>query len=244
MMMRYVVISSAAVLAFTPVAATAQGDVRGSVAPEIETIGTAERRAAPDRAVVMFAVESRGPAAANAATLNAAAVQAVRDALRMMRADTAATTIRYHVGPEYAPPKPLDRDRTPRVIGYVARATVVARIARIDQLGPAIDAALAAGATGVEGLSFESSNAEAARQAALAEAAAAARRDAETLARAMGGTLGPLLATSTSAAPRIWGGEVVASGMSDVRLSATQIAPGDIPVHAMVRARWAFIPAR
>jgi uncharacterized protein len=236
---------AAALLALAPATVGAQTSAAGAgQAPEIETVGTAERRAIPDRAVIMFGVESRGPAAANAATLNAAAVQAVRDALRMMRADTAATTMRYRVGPEHAPPQPLDVDRTPRVIGYVARTTVVARIARIDQLGPAIDAALAAGATGVEGLSFESSNAEAARQTALAEAAAAARRDAETLARAMGGSLGPLLGTSTSVAPRIWPGVVTATGMSDMPMSATQIVPGDIAVHAAVRARWAFIPGR
>ncbi|HEX6252008.1 MAG TPA: SIMPL domain-containing protein, partial [Gemmatimonadaceae bacterium] len=152
-------IALAAIVALAATALPAQDrPTAGSASvPEIETIGSGERRIAPDRATVMIQIESRASSAAAAAAMNATAAQAVRDALRRMRADTAAATASYHVGPEFGPPRPADREEAPRVIGYIARTVVRARITQLDQLGPAMDAALAAGATGIEGLFFESS---------------------------------------------------------------------------------------
>lgn len=213
-------------------------------APEIETIGSGERRIAPDRATVMIQIESRASSAAAAAALNATAAQAVRDALRRMRVDTAAATASYHVGPEFGPPRPADREEAPRVIGYIARTVVRARITQLDQLGPAMDAALAAGATGIEGLFFESSGANDARRAALADAAAAARRDAEVLARAMGGSLGAMIGTSTLGMgdPRRYN-LAVRGGYDFGGVGATQITPTEIVITAAVAARWRFLPS-
>jgi uncharacterized protein len=211
--------------------------------PEIETIGSGERRIAPDRATVMVQIESRASSAAAAAAMNATAAQAVRDALRRMRVDTAAATASYHVGPEFGPPRPADREEAPRVIGYIARTVVRARITQLDQLGPAMDAALAAGATGIEGLFFESSGADDARRAALADAAAAARRDAEVLARAMGGSLGAMIGTSTLGMgdPRRYN-LAVRGGYDFGGVGATQITPTEIVITAAVAARWRFLP--
>lgn len=236
----------AALLGVTTTAAHGQERPTAGTAsvPEIETIGSGERRIAPDRATVMIQVESRAPSAATAAAMNASAAQAVRDALRRMRADTAAATASYHVGPEFGPPRPIEREEAPRVIGYIARTVVRARLTQLEQLGPAMDAALAAGATGIEGIFFESSGADDARRAALADAAAAARRDAEVLARAMGGSLGPLIGTSTLGMgdPRRYN-LMMRGGYDFGGPGATQITPTEIVVTAAVAARWRFLPS-
>jgi uncharacterized protein YggE len=206
--------------------------------PEVETVGTGQRRVVPDRANVHLFVESKAPSAAAAAAQNGRAVQAVRDTLRRVGLDSAATTSSYNVGPNY---EPNPERGEPRRSGYAARTVLRVRLTRLDQVGRVIDAGLAKGATGVENVWFEASTAEQERRAALAEAAVAARRDAEALARALGGSLGALLSTSTVGAfdPRrinmMMGETAMARG--------TQITPSELLISAAVVTRWQFVPA-
>ncbi|MFL5606980.1 MAG: SIMPL domain-containing protein [Gemmatimonadaceae bacterium] len=209
--------------------------------PDVETVGTGERRIAPDRATVNLLVESKATEASSAAAANARAAQAVRDTLRRLGLDSAATTASYTVGTDYEPPRPT-RDEGPRRVGYVARTLIRVQLNRIDQVGRVIDASLATGATGVQGVFFEASTAPAARREALASAATAARQDAETLARALGGSLGALISTSTASGldprrPNVMLREA-AGGYS------TQITPTEIVVTAGVVTKWRFIPGR
>jgi uncharacterized protein len=210
--------------------------------PNIETVGTGERRIAPDRASVHLLVESKAPEAAAAAAANARVVQALRDTLRRFGLDSAVTTASYSVGPNYEPPRPIDREG-PRQVGYAARTLLRVQLARIELVGRAIDAGLAGGATGVQGVSFEASTAAAARREALALAAAAARQDAEVLARALGGTLGPLLGSSTSSSG-FDARRVPARMETSVMSYPTQLAPNEIVVAAVVSTRWRFVPNR
>jgi uncharacterized protein YggE len=208
--------------------------------PNVQTVGTGERRIPPDRAAVNLLVESKAPEASTAATSNARAVQVVRDSLRRLGLDSAVTTASYNVGPNYEP-RPMDREG-PRQMGYVARTVLRVHLTRIDLVGRVIDAGLAAGAAGVQGVLFEASTAPSARREALALAAAAARQDAEVLARSLGGSLGPLISSSTA---NVAGGSVmrypVSTGSADF---STQIAPNEIVVNAIVTTKWKFIPNR
>ena len=206
--------------------------------PHIETVGSGERRVAPDRATVMLIVESRAPSAAVAASNNARAVAAVRDTLRRLGLEGVTTTASYNVGPDYEPPRP---DRTgPQRIGYAARSVVRVQLSQLDQVGRVIDAGLARGGTGVEGVFFAASTAEEARRSALADAAMAARRDAEALAQSLGGTAGPLLSVSTAGGmdPRRMNVELNAAYSG----SGTQITPSEIVIRAGVITRWRFVP--
>jgi len=216
---------------------SSQTSAERSDIPDIETVGSGQRRVPPDRATVMLLVESKAGGAAIAAASNAKTVAAVRDTLRKLGLDSASSTANYNVGPDY---EHNDRDG-PRRVGYAARTVVRVDLTRLDQIGRVIDAGLAKGATGVEGVHFEASTAEDAGRAALADAAQAARRDAEALARALGGTLGPLLAAST------------ASGMDPRRMNvmmrmaggaATTVTPTELVITAGVVTRWRFIPNR
>jgi uncharacterized protein YggE len=205
--------------------------------PDVETVGTAVRRIAPDRATVHLTVQSKAATAGAAATLNTRAVQAVLDTLRRAALDSALATASYHVGPNYE--RPISREEPTRS-GYLATTVLRVRLSRLDQVGRVIDAALARGATGVESMWFESSTAEEARREALADAAAAARRDAEALARSLGGSLGPLLSVTTAPSndPRRINVSMGEVGM----VRGTQITPTEIVISAGVVTRWQFIP--
>ena len=232
-------------LALLARASAAQERAPVDAPPDVETVGTGERRIAPDRATVLLQVESKAPAASAAAAQNTRTVQAVRDTLRRLGLDSAVTTASYNVGPDFERPQPVERN-APRRVGYAARTVMRVQLTRLGQIGQVIDAALGRGATGVEGVFFEASTADDARREALADAAQSARRDAESLARALGGTLGPLLSTSTAAGndPRRFN-VMMRMGMGGgVAGGATQVTPNEIVVTAGVVTRWRFVPAR
>jgi uncharacterized protein YggE len=217
---------------------TAQEITRSSPSapPYIEAIGRGQAQVAPDRATITFVVETKGAAAATVAAQNARIQDRVLDTLRALGyTGDRVSTRNYHVGPNY---EMTARER--RQVGHVARNAMTVRITRLADIGALIDAALARGATQVEGVAFESSRGDSARHAALADAAAKARADAEAVARAMGGSLGALLDATTS-------GDV--SAMARLRRieaagdAFTPITPGALQVHATVLARWHFRPA-
>src|SRR5687768_3793532 len=104
----------AAALLILPGSLVAQGTSDRSDGPDIETVGSGERRIPPDRATVMLLVESKAAGAATAAASNAKTVAAVRDTLRRLGLDSASTTASYNVGPDF---EHGDRDG-PRRVGY------------------------------------------------------------------------------------------------------------------------------
>jgi len=210
--------------------------------PVIETVGTAERRLLPDRAVLLLQVEARAESASTAASEHARLLQRVRDTLRVLGLERETSHASYYVGPTFEPARP---GSTGMQRLYVARSVLRVLLTRVDAVGGVIDAALARGATGVAGVQFEASSAARARREAIADAAAAARADAEALARAMGGTLGALVSTSTVSPndPRQpMDGFARAAGIAGGTVMPTQITPSDIQVHVAVFARWRIRP--
>jgi uncharacterized protein len=215
---------------------------------DVETVGTGERRVPPDRATVTLLIESKAVSAATAAAGNTRAVAAVRDTLRRLGLDSAATTASYNVSPDF---EAVRTATPPRRIGYVARTTIRVALRQLDQVGRVIDGGLAAGATGVQGVYFEASTAEEARRSAMGDAAQAARRDAEAIARALGGSIGALLSVSTAgnSDPRRLNAEFGGyggggGGAGGFASTAPDITPSDIVVRAGVITRWQFVPAR
>jgi uncharacterized protein len=208
--------------------------------PQIATSANGESRVQPDRATIVFAVETRAATAAKAGTDNARRQKAVLDTLRKLGlAEGQVSTSGYSVAPE------MRYDgKQPQVTGYVARNTVHADIRRIDQVGVLIDGALGAGSNVVSSLRFYSSKAEEARRNALADAVGKARSDAEAMARAAGGSLGTLIELSTSAQPQQFGEEFAMARRATADAPQTPIEPGEQIVSVFVSARWAFIPNR
>jgi uncharacterized protein len=215
--------------------------MQATVTPQIVTTGTGEARIAPDRATIFIGVQTKAATAAAAGTENARRQRAVLDTLKALGlSPEQLSTINYSVSPEmqYSP----NGTTPPRVTGYTVSNTVRADVRRLDDVGRVIDAALAKGANEISSLQFFSSKADSVRRAALSVAVANARADAETLARAAGGTLGTLLELSSSDGP-IRPVPIMMARMAEAK-QATPIEAGEQTFTASVSARWAFIAGR
>jgi uncharacterized protein YggE len=210
--------------------------------PQIVTMGEGEAQVTPDRARIHVAVETRAPTAAAAAAANSRIQQAVLTRLRALGIpNERLLTIGYNVQPEYQ----YDRQGggRPRISGYVARNNVRADVWEIDRVGAVIDAALAAGANSISGLDFYSSREDEIRREALADAVRKARADAEAMAVAAGGRLGPLIEIQSGGyfrppPPMPMVGNV---RMEAAQAADTPISPGEQTFRTNVTARWQFV---
>jgi len=228
----------AAAVLFVPLAAHAQVP-QVPQPPQIVTGGTGEVRMAPDRAWVSIGVQSRAATAADAASANARKQRAVIDAIKAkgIAAEQIGTSS-FNVMPETR----YDREgqAAPRTTSYLVSNVVSVELRRLDLVGPVIDAALGAGANQVHSLNFGIAAADSARRVALAEAVGKARADAETMAKAAGGSLGPLIELTAmdfgAPPPR-------PMVMREMAMAAsTPIEAGQESIRASVTARWQFVP--
>ena len=146
--------------------------------------------AVPDRAEISAGVETRAPTASAAMRANAVAMEAVLGALRA-GGGTDVTTETVSLSTS------LDPQGRPN--GFVA-ANVASAAIGFARAGALIDAAVAAGATSVNGPSPSRSDADVLYRQALAKAVDDAAGRATVLARASGRDLGRVIAISESGA--------------------------------------------
>jgi uncharacterized protein YggE len=229
---------AAAALAGSPLAAQQSPT---PAPPQLSVSGEGEARAKPDRAMINIGVQSRAATAAAAAAENARKQSAVLDTLRKLGyTSEQLTTANYSVSPEMQYDQQGQR---PRVIGYVVSNTVRVDVREIDRAGAALDAALAKGANEIHGLNFYLSDPGPSRRAAIADAVAKARADAEALAAAAGGRLGPILELSVSPSGPIMFRQQVTMDMrgAGAEAASTPIVGGEEVVRASVSIRWTFV---
>jgi hypothetical protein len=182
-------VGAASALALFPVSVAAQTPEQ---VPFILVSGSAEVRVRPDRARLNLAVVTEAPSASEAASQNAALMDAVIRALRATGA--AGLTVEswgYDLQPRYA--RVTSPDVPPRIVAYQAINNVRATVDDVSAVGRLIDAGIGAGANRVTSLQFEARNTDVARAEALRQAVQKARSEAETMASALGVPLGPAL---------------------------------------------------
>jgi uncharacterized protein YggE len=168
-------------------------------APAVVTKGQATIIAAPDRAFVTIATESRAKNSADAQRLNADAAAAVLQKLQQAGIGRdALRTIAYDLQPEF---DYANGHQTLR--GYVARNTVEARIDVIDRVGAVLDAAGSGGATSIGGVRFDVKNRETLEREALRLAVADARARADAAAAGAGRTIDRVLRIEEDRAPEV-----------------------------------------
>lgn len=156
----------------------------------IVVAGTGEAAAAPDLLTLSIGVETEADTAADALRRNNAQMQAAIDRLKKRGvAEKDMQTSNLSVNPRYD----YEERRAPRIIGYTASNMLNVRLRDLDKAGAVIDEVVADGANRLNGLSFGFSNDSALLAKAREAAVADAREKAETLARAAGVSLGPLL---------------------------------------------------
>lgn len=228
------------VLASLVIAGAAGAQEPAKPVPQIMVSASGEVRVAPDRASIQIGVQSRATTAAEAAAQNSRRQRAVIDAIKARGIPAEQIgTMGFNVIPETR----YDREgqAAPRTTSYLVSNVVTVDLRRIDQVGPVIDAALAAGANQINSLSFGITGADSARRVALANAVTKARTDAEIMARAAGGTLGQLIELQAMEAyipsPRAVSMETMKAANQD----AVPIEAGQETIRAQVMARWQFV---
>jgi uncharacterized protein YggE len=210
--------------------------------PVLTVSGDGEARVAPDEATVRLGVTAQAETARGAQEQVNRTANAILDALRKLGVPAEQIqTSDLNLNPLYAQNRP-GQEGEPRIAGYQANNVVSVRLTRLDQVGPAIDAGLAAGANRLEGVVFGLRNDEAARAAALADAVAAARSKAEALARALKVKLVRILEVAEGgiqvSPPPYAKGRVLMEAMSD----STPVSSGQVGVSAAVTVRWEIAP--
>lgn len=209
--------------------------------PEITASGRGELKLAPTYAALMVNIETRANTAVTAASQNAQKVETVMKALRaagLSEKDIATAGYNLQQMYDYS-----SNRQAPEPIGFSANTMIRAEVRRLESLGRVIDAAIAAGTTGISGIQYFASNAEEARRSAMSQAVREARTDADVLARAAGGSLGRLIGLNSGGVSQPFPRDIMfAGGQARAAGAPTNIVPGELNITAMVSGRWEFIP--
>jgi uncharacterized protein YggE len=155
----------------------------------IQATGTASVSATPDRAQLIIGVVSEAGAAESAAAANANTTTAVLSAIKQVLGNTGSTPTRsYSIAPRYAPDA-----RSQRIIGYTATNNIQVTTDDLALVGKLIDAATAAGANNILGVSFTLKNPQPIQQQALTLATKEALARAAAIAAGLGARTGGVI---------------------------------------------------
>ena len=202
-----------------------------SISPHLTAQGHAEIKTKADVASLTISVKVAARLETAAAQQNAARTTALVAKIRALpgvRSEDIQTA-------DYTVTRQFSDASVPVFVGYIVTNTVEVTLHNVGQVSRLIDLTAGAGATRITGLTYTLANRQAAEQRALALAAENARGRAQTLASALGMTLGHLRVVSDS------GGGVVFANFgygasnnfsSDGSLSSTPISAQLIIVRA------------
>lgn len=208
-----------------------------TVPPSLTVSGSADVRAVPDVGMVQLGVTSRASTAQAAMAENNDLMGKVVVALKQLGIpDTDLQTSYINLSPIYSNPPPRDPPLQPQLIGFEADNVLVARLTDLTKLGPAIDAAVTAGANQIQGISFGLSDEEPFRLTALQQAGAQARAKAGALALGLGITLGSVETVTESGVQVTPVGRGVAP--APAVSTPTPVLPGEMVVHADVQVQF------
>jgi uncharacterized protein len=149
-----------------------------------------EVRTAPDMATITLGVMTQGPTADAAMRANADRMGSMMAALRRQGiAERDIQTSGINLNAQYI----YEQNQPPRLNGYQANNQVMIRVMDLARLGQALDAAVAAGANEVQGISFGLRNPATAEDEARRRAVSALQAKAGLYATALGGRVGRLV---------------------------------------------------
>lgn len=199
----------------------------------ISVSGTGRVVISPDIADLRLGVSITSKTVKDARTANATKMTAVIAGLRKLGiADRDIQTTILSLQPVY---DYSSNSSTPRLTGYNLSNAIVVTIRDLDKVGDAIDGALAAGATTMDGVTFRVEDQAAAEQQARQAAMAEAKSKAQTLASAAGVSLGGVSSISETVAPvpyPVYYGALAGAALS--KDAATPVQPGTNEVSVTV----------
>ncbi len=196
----------------------------------ISVTGNGKVSVKPNVANSTIGIDVTGTSLADATSQANTKMSAVIDKIKSMGvADKDIQTTNYSVQPVTNQPK--TSDETPKITGYRISNQVNVTVRNISDLGKILDAAVAAGANSIYGVSFSVDDPTPYQQQARAAAVKDAMDKAGQLAKAGGVTLGKIVSISenvasprpvfAAAAPSLAGGGVVPveTGEMDITVS-------------------------
>lgn len=180
----------------TPIVATPSGTpVTG-----ITVQGVGKITLKPDLATISVGIQSQASTAKAAQAAASAAMTKIIAAVKKAGvADADMTSQWVSLQPQYA--YSSGGTVPPRVTGYQANQALSVKVRKIETTGAVIDAAVAAGATEIGGISFSVADPTAATALARTAAITDAKSRATALAQAAGVSLGSLISVSEVSAP-------------------------------------------
>lgn len=225
----------AVVLAFAVVAAAAQvafaQDAPSAAEFQATTLhlsADGEVHATPDMATVTVGVQTEAPTAAEAMRLNAEKMTRVMAALRQAGLEPRdIRTAQLNLAARYDEPQNQPR----RLAGYDASNQVSIRLRDVTRVGQVIDAAVAAGANNLWGISFGLQDPKPLQDQARLEAVRALQAKADLYSKAVGRPIARLVSLTESGGYAPMTQEVVVTA---ARFQPTPVAPGELTVRASV----------
>lgn len=209
--------------------------------PVIRVSGEGQAYLAPDMAVITLGVLREADTARAALDANNKAMADVITAMKNEGIEQRdLQTSAFSIQPRYVYPKP-DRNgqqEAPRITGYTATNQLTVRIRDLSRLGAILDKAISLGVNNDGNISFTNDDPSAAISSARTEAMKDARARAETLAKAAGVSLGPILEISESFSRP--GPAPIARSMKarEFAAEAVPVATGENSYSVTVQAAW------
>ncbi len=215
--------------------------------PTISATGAASEARTPDQAEVSFGVQATGKTSEEAQdTLNRQMERVISAVKETKLPGLVTQTQGLSLYPEYEQERNNARSSTPRIIGYRASNSVLARTSEVGKVGKIVDAAVAAGANQVMGISFSLKNDADAKRDAIRKATADAKAKAQAMADALGISLGRVMQATTGgvqARPYRYNmpHDAMLRGTMEAMATATPVEAGEVSVSADVTVEFAIV---
>jgi uncharacterized protein YggE len=202
--------------------------------PVITVSGTGNSELAPDQATLSIGITARektAKAAQNA--VNEQIAKIIAGVTPLVGEKKYIQTSNFSLYPEYA-----NNENVTRVVAYNGNNTLTIQVNKIANVGPVIDAAVAAGATNIQGISFGLQDSTAARNDALRNAVKDAKGKATAMAEAAGMKLGDLIEINENGG--FMPSPVPMFGMAESRMAskAASVEPGQVSLAGTVTVRY------
>jgi len=203
----------------------------------IQVTGTGTLSAAPDRALLNLAVETRASTATAATTENAAAMTNVINALTAAGiSNDSIQTTSYSLSPVYS--NPVNQSVPPSIIGYDAVNAIQVTVSDLGSVGKVLDQGISAGVNQVQGITFTLSDTT--RATLEQQALQLAVQDANNQARATAAALGVTMVGPISVMPGYTFQPVTYTPYAAASQATTPIHPGTLQVTATVQVTYQF----
>jgi uncharacterized protein YggE len=202
----------------------------------IAVTGLGKVTVVPDMANIQLGVAIQRPTAKAAREAAAAAMTKIVAALKALGIDDKdITTAMVSLGPVYSYPN----NASPVVTGYQLANSVSVKVRDLSKLSDVLDNSVAAGATTVDGVSFDVADRSAAEAQARDAAVKDAKAKADTYAKGLGIAITGVASVTENVATPIWYGGMynAAAGAATDKAAAPQtpVLPGSTDVTITVQ---------